>query len=136
MALAHRPESLRPGSGPLPAPSLAEAFERAFAAGEQLASDRLALLLFELRVRVAGVGGAAVLGLVAGIAGLLGWIGIAVALALWSWGGLPLEGRLALIAAGHLLLALLLGTWARRRLGTLGAAEDDDDSPSGRDEGQ
>jgi len=84
-------------------------------------------------------GGAAVVGLVAGIAGLLGWIGLAAALALWRWGSLPLEGRLALIAAAHLLLALLLALWARRRLGAprevpaRGAAAD---APSGRDDGQ
>ena len=139
MAVAHRPEPPSPDLRDQPrVPSLAQALERTYAAGEQLASDRLALVLFEVRVWAGRAGGAAVVGLVAGIAGVLGWIGLAAALGLWRWGGLPLEGRLALIAAAHLLLALLLAVWAQRRLGAprgvaarsaVDAQDEPDDTP-------
>jgi hypothetical protein len=99
-------------------PTVGEALERTYGAGRRLASHHLDLVTLELQTNARRYGGAIGLLVVGGAIGLLGWIGLAGALVAWDWGGaFPVETRLALVAAAHLVLGLALAGAGARRLG-------------------
>jgi len=85
-------------------PSLVDAVEHAFEAGQQLVVDRVELLRLDARAAARRLGGSLAL-LAAGLVAVgLGWCALLAAFALWEGG--PIDtvwGRLAAIGAAHLL---------------------------------
>jgi hypothetical protein len=85
-------------------PSLVDAVERAFEAGQQLMADRVELLRLDAMAAARRLGGSLAV-LVLGIGAVLfGWCALMAAFALWEGGPIAtVWGRLGVIGAAHLL---------------------------------
>ena len=97
----------------LPAePSAVSAAERAVEAAQRIVVERLELMRLELVEGFGDVVKRAGAVLAAGLVAILGWTGLAIALAVILTDYMHPAASIALVGGLHLLLGLLLAVWA------------------------
>ncbi|MEO6025985.1 MAG: phage holin family protein [Candidatus Binatia bacterium] len=93
-------------------PSAISAAERAVEAAQRIAVERLELMRLELVDGLSDVVKRAGAVLAAGFVAILGWTGLAIALAVVLSDYMPAAASIAIVGGLHLLIGLLLAVWA------------------------